>query len=109
METNNKKNMVILKNLPSNLVEEAIIILKSNKKAKELEKIEKKRQKEKPANIKKGKDYIVKEAEMLVSSYIEKIENNSKQKNNKKVKSNKKYVYISSIIIIIEAIMLIIK
>ena len=43
METSNMKNMVVLKNLPSNLVEEAIIILKSNKKVKKLQKIEKKR------------------------------------------------------------------
>lgn len=43
METSNMKNMVILKNLPSNLVEEAIVILKSSKKVRKLEKIEKKR------------------------------------------------------------------
>ena len=43
METSNMKNMVVLKNLPSNLVEEAIVILKSSKKVKKLEKIEKNR------------------------------------------------------------------
>ena len=35
------KNMVVLKNLPSNIVEEAIIVLKTNKKIKQVEKIEK--------------------------------------------------------------------
>ena len=34
MEASKLKNMVILKNLPSNLVEEAIVILKENKKVK---------------------------------------------------------------------------
>ena len=34
MEKSQMKNMVILKNLPSNLIEEAIVILKSNKYAK---------------------------------------------------------------------------
>ena len=54
METSNMKNMVVLKNLPSNLVEEAIIILKSNKKVKKLQKIEKKRkQHERVENLKK--------------------------------------------------------
>lgn len=43
METSNMKNMVVLKNLPSNLVEEAIVILKSSKKVRKLEKIEKKK------------------------------------------------------------------
>ena len=49
------------------------------------EKIEKKRQKEKPANIKKGKDYIVKEAEMLVANYISKLEDKQEAKNHKKI------------------------
>ena len=40
MEENKLKNMVVLKNLPSNLVEEAIIILKSSKKVKKLEKVD---------------------------------------------------------------------
>ena len=46
METSNMKNMVVLKNLPSNIVDEAIIVLKSNKKVKKLQKIEKKRKRE---------------------------------------------------------------
>ena len=40
METSNLKNMVVLKNLPSNIVDEAIIVLKANKKTKKLQKIE---------------------------------------------------------------------
>ena len=38
MNQSNLKNMVVLKNLPSNIVEEAIVILKTNKKVKKLEK-----------------------------------------------------------------------
>ena len=34
MEESKLKNMVVLKNLPSNLIEEVIVILKSNKKVK---------------------------------------------------------------------------
>ena len=37
METSNLKNMVVLKSLPSNIVEEAIVILKKNIKVKEFE------------------------------------------------------------------------
>ena len=36
------KNMVVLKNLPSNMVEEAIIIFKENQRVKEKELVEKK-------------------------------------------------------------------
>lgn len=109
------KNMVILKNLPSNLVEEAIVILKSNKKVKKLEKIDKKNTPAKEEIVKKEEDYILKEAEMLVSSYISKLEDSHEQKQYKTIKNNKKYVrlkryaYLSSIMIIIEAMMLLLK
>lgn len=115
MEASKMKNMVVLKNLPSNLVEEAIVILKSSKKVKKLEKIDKKNKPEKSGKAKKDKDYILKEAEMLISSYISKIEDNNKQKQHKIKENNKRYVrlkryaYLSSIIIIIQAILLITK
>ena len=75
MEQSNFKNMVILKDIPSNIIEEAIIILKENKKAKRLEKIETKE------GIKKKErtnDYILKEAEIFVNNYISKIEQKKK-------------------------------
>lgn len=50
METSNMKNMVVLKNLPSNLVEEAIVILKSTKKAKNQKKQKRKANQEKQLN-----------------------------------------------------------
>ena len=116
METSNMKNMVVLKNLPSNLVEEAIIILKSNKKVKKLQKIEKKRkQHERVENLKKEKDYIIKEAEMLVANYISKLEDKQEAKNHKKIEKSRKYIrlknyaYITSIIMIIQAILLVVK
>ena len=115
METSNMKNMVVLKNLPSNLVEEAIIVLKSSKKVKKLEKIENKNKIEKNNTMKREKDYVLKEAEMLVSSYISKLENKQKQKQSKNIKNNRKYIrlknyaYLASIIIIIQAMLLIIK
>ena len=42
MEPNAMKNMVILKNLPSNIVEEAYIVLKDHAKIHQEQKIEKK-------------------------------------------------------------------
>ena len=72
METSKLKNMVVLRNLPSNLVDEAIIVLKSNKKIKKLEKIEKNRGTS-LEKTKKDKEYILKEAEMIVNNYISKI------------------------------------
>ena len=52
------KNMVVLKNLPSNIVEEAIIVLKTNKKIKQVEKIEKEKSIESKEIKNRENDYI---------------------------------------------------
>ena len=111
METSNLKNMVVLKNLPSNIVDEAIIVLKTNKKAKKLQKIEKNNKTTENEENKKDKEYILKEAEMLVNSYVSKIENKEDKKfaDNKiqqKYKKIKKYSIITTIIGVIEFILL---
>ena len=73
MDTSNMKNIVVLKEVPSNIVEEAIVILKANVNMKN---IEKKRDNVKVAvgTCKKTKDYIVKEAESVVADYLSSIE-----------------------------------
>ena len=88
MEENKMKNIVVLKNLPSNIVEEAIVVLKGNK-IKLPEYIDKKTE---TVNTKtNSKEYILKEAEMVVASYLSNIENN-KIVNKKKTKEiEKKY------------------
>lgn len=80
MESSDMKNMVVLKNLPSNMVEEAIIIFKENQKVREKEFIEKGNKINSAEIQSRSKDYILKEAEMLVTDYINKIENNKKTK-----------------------------
>ena len=72
MNSNQMKNMIILKDIPSNLIDEAIIILKNNKKIKALERIESKNG-NKNTTPKSG-EYIVKEAEMVISNYLSKVE-----------------------------------
>ena len=112
METSKLKNMVVLRNLPSNLVDEAIIVLKSNKKIKKLEKIEKNRgiSLEK---TKKDKEYILKEAEMIVNEYMSKIENKDKKEIfNKeakiKYKKLRKYAIVTTVICAIQTILIIV-
>ena len=117
MEESKLKNMVVLKNLPSNLVEEAIIILKSNKNVKRLEKIDKDKRNESSITKKdvNKKDLVVKEAELVVSSYISKVENSSKADKQRKIEQNRKirrlknYAYLSSLIIFLQLMLLIIK
>ena len=58
---------------------------------------------------------MIKEAELVVSSYISNIENNIKKNKENKIKQNKKYnrlknyAYLSSFIIFLQAMLLIIK
>lgn len=115
MEASKLKNMVILKNLPSNLVEEAIIILKSTAKVKDLQKVENNKKGKKEIIEKKGNDYVLKEAEMIVSKYITQIEEEknkketNKKQENKKYKRLKNYAYLSSFIVFLQTLMLLSK
>lgn len=115
MKENNLKNMIVLKELPSNIIEEAIVILKSGTKIRNLEKIEKNKVIERNSNENRDKEYIIKEAEMLVNQYMADMENTKenkvifKNKINKKYKNLKKYAYISTFIIFIQALMILIK
>ena len=73
MDSSDMKHMVVLKNLQSNLIEEAIVVLKSNVKVKiPQRKGESKEQKEKRS------DYIIKEAEMHIAQYASGMENKIK-------------------------------
>lgn len=85
------KNMIVLKDLPSNLIEEAFVVLKENKKIHKYQMIENKEDNKKSKEVKNNKEYIIKEAEMLLKSYTEELEKKTpKWKNNMK-KLEKKY------------------
>lgn len=120
MDVNNMKNIVILKNLPSNLLEEAIFVVKDKKKAIDLDYLNNAK------NLNKGKEnavqgymnsedlkkiekvqkdsrkYVVKEAEMVVNNYLEKM--NDFQRIKEKYKLETKYnrmKYLNYILVII--------
>ena len=107
MESSDMKNMVVLKNLPSNMVEEAIIIFKETQRVKAKELIDKSNKINITEPQPKSKEYILKEAEMLVTDYINKIENKKKKENkdvNKKYQQLQKYSIISTTLLIISLI-----
>ncbi|MBO5478434.1 MAG: hypothetical protein J6A04_01770 [Clostridia bacterium] len=75
MNIDSMKNIVVLKDLPSNMVEEAIVILKPNIKIENIQKEEKKKENVKVgAKVGSSKEYIIKEAEEIVSQYISNLE-----------------------------------
>ena len=105
MDTSSLKNIVVLKDLPSNIVEEAIVVLKENRKIQKLELIDKsKKQNKEQSQVKtiseqgqKPKDYIIKEAQMLISDYISRIENRNKTENQSIQNLKKKYKKLKNI------------
>lgn len=107
MNQSNMKNVIILKNLPSNLIDEAIMVVKDKKKVKDINYSDFIKYKEengiiqgnmriedlkKIENIKKeDRKYVIKEAEVVVTNYIKRIEDNlSDRKLDKLKKSYKK-------------------
>ena len=113
MNNEGLKNIVLLKDLPSNLIEEAIIVLKENKKIHKVQKIidinnEKKRQKNDKPNKNKNEnnlnnneilnknidnDYIIKEAYMLLDDYTKRLETETPSWKNNVKKLERKYKY----------------
>ena len=90
MKQNDMKNIIVLKELPSNLIEEAIVFLKENKKIHKYQLVDINEKKEK---LEKEQDnqYIVKEAELLLQTYTEKLEKQSPKWKNNMRKLEKRY------------------
>lgn len=84
MNTGKMKNIVILKNLPSNVVEEAIVFLKANQKILKTEVVDNKSS-NRNFERKNTKDYIINEAEMVISNYVSNLENSKKIDQSKKL------------------------
>lgn len=92
MDINRMRNIVILKDFPSNLVDEAFVVLKNNQKIKNVEYADNRFDNFSINNEIDNKDeYVVKEAELLVSNYIDKLENQDLLNNKSDSKVMKKY------------------
>lgn len=117
MNPENMKNIIILKNLPSNLIDEAIVVVKNKKESKDInyktlmqdgksraiQGYMKEEELKKIENIKKEeRNYIIKEAEMVVANYIAKIENQILTENKvKKIEKLYKKVRILNVMLAI--------
>lgn len=102
MNKSDLKNIVFLKDVSSNIVDEAIIILKPNVKIKEciIDGVGKEEDK-KIQN--KNTNYILNEAQMVISNYIAKIKNEDKnisRKYERKFK-NMKLINVGLILMVI--------
>lgn len=78
------RNMIRIKDVPSNTIEEAIIILKENKRVKKYESLNK--FKNVDSNISEDNNYVIKEAELIISDYLKSTENKNDKHQSKKIK-----------------------
>ena len=92
---NNLKNMLVLKDLPSNLIEEAYIVLNPNLKLQN--NAIKENNENKKDNKILSKDYILEEAKYVLLNYISKIETKKEKVNVKLLE--KKYRKLKKITI----------
>ena len=97
------KNIIRIKEFPSNTIDEAILILKENKKAKKYECTSK----FKNTNYKKlnNEEMVIKEAEFIISDYVDKNELDKNSKNKKKIKILKMSNFILGLALIISIIL----
>lgn len=116
MDISKMRNIVILKNLPSNLVDEAFVVLKKNQKIKKLEYVENKFDRfSENADRESEDEYVVKEAELIISNYINTLENQDfiggKRNSdlNNKYKKLKKFSYTLGIFLIISLLYILFK
>lgn len=100
MNESKMKNMVVLKNLPSNIVEEAYVVLKTNKNFKI------NLQKQENTEERLPSEYVVKEAEMVISNYLAKIEEKKIIRNTEVEKIKKKYKNLKNTSMILAGILL---
>lgn len=98
MDPNAMKNMIVLKDLPSNMVEEAFVVFKDNVKIHKVQKIEKNKILDKEEKA-KSKEYMVKEAQMVVEDYISKIEKREYELGNGNKKLKEKYKRLKALTI----------
>ena len=74
MNIGQMKNIVVLKDIPSNIVDEAIVILKNNDYTKKIALIDNKKTYTENEDNNKNYDFIINEAENVIKDYIKSIE-----------------------------------
>ena len=97
MELSKMKNIIVLKGMASNVVDEAIVVLKPNVKLKQSEYNTKGKYKEMDKNKKIA---VVKEAETTIDMYVKKLEKKASQIENDRLKMKYKFLQACNIVLV---------
>mgnify|MGYP003310805435 CR=1 FL=1 len=101
MVNNKLKNIIVLKGMASNVVQEAIVILKPNI---ELEKCNSFYKNKENNLFNTKKKSVVSEAEFVINNYIKEIETTNSKRNARKIESKYKISKIINVILFISFI-----
>jgi len=100
MNASRMKNIIVLKDLPSNFVDEAIVVLKSGVKIKNKEIAEAKHKNNFRESVDSNYQTAIKEAEFIVQDYITRLEKpNDNNANMKKMRIQYKKLQICSLML----------
>ena len=114
MNISQMKNIIVLKDIPSNIVDEAIVILKNNTYIKKKEFIDNKNSNKFTEDSNGKYDFVINEAENVIKDYIKNLEKPKEAKGNinkilVKYRKLQIYSFLLGIIAIIGIIVNIIK
>lgn len=98
MQLSKMKNIIVLRGMASNVVDEAIVVLKPNVKLKQSEYNTKRKN---AVDDKNKKMIVVKEAETTINNYVKKIQNKSKESEDINFKKKYKFLQVCNIMLIL--------
>ncbi len=101
MQLSKMKNIIVLKGMASNVVDEAIVILKPHVKLKQSEYNSKGKR---TLQDKNKKMIVMKEAESTINAYVKKLQKDVKQTEDKKFKMKYKFLQICNVVLILSII-----
>lgn len=101
MQLSKMKNIIVLKGMSSNVVDEAIVILKPHVKLKQSEY---NRKGKRNVSDKNKKMIVTKEAENTINMYIKKLQKESKMSEDHRLKIKYKFLQICNIALILTII-----
>ena len=97
MQLSKMKNIIVLKGMASNVVDEAIVVLKPNVKIKQSEY---NRKTNSSADDKNKKMVVLKEAETTINTYVKKLQKETKKIEDDKFRMKYKFLQICNAILI---------
>lgn len=98
MELSKAKNIIVLKGMASNVVEEAIVVLKPHVKIKQSEYNAKGKG---LAEDKNKKLIVMREAENTINSYVRRLQKDTKKIEDKHLKMKYKFLQICNVVLIL--------